>query len=182
MIKRCSTRGIPALVSVLAATWLLSACTTPAKPRSASSTASRVVVDADLADQFGSALAGTPAQVQREGRGLRIVLPAQLLFVTDTATVAPQASTALAPMLAVMAAHRGLHVKLRAHTDAIGSLAFNEEFSRQRAAATVVWLQEHGVPGEAIEAQGMGEVAPLADNTTPAGRERNRRVELLLGR
>jgi outer membrane protein OmpA-like peptidoglycan-associated protein len=38
------------------------------------------------------------------------------------------------------------------------------------------------VSGEAIEAQGMGEVAPLADNTTSAGRERNRRVELLLGR
>ena len=181
MSKRCSAHGLPALVSVLVATWLLAACATPAKPRSASPIVPTVVVDADLATRFGTALAGTPADVQRAGRGLRIVLPAQLLFVTDTATVAPQASTALAPMLAVMTAHRGLQVTVRAHTDAIGSVAFNEEFSRQRAAAMRLWLMEHGVPGEAIEAEGAGERAPLADNTTPVGRERNRRVELLVG-
>jgi outer membrane protein OmpA-like peptidoglycan-associated protein len=176
-----SKRRVPAVSVLSVAIWLVSACATPEKPRTAPAAAPAVVVDADLASQFGVALAGTAAELRREGRRLRVVLPARMLFVTDTATVAPQASTALAPMLAVMGAHRGLHVKIHAHTDSIGSKAFNDEFSRQRAEAARQWLMEHGVPGDGVEAHGAGEGATVADNTTPAGRERNRRVELLLG-
>jgi outer membrane protein OmpA-like peptidoglycan-associated protein len=181
MNREFSARRVPAVWVLLAATWLVSACATPAKPRPAPAGSPGTVVDADLASQFGAALAGTAAELRREGRRLRVVLPAQMLFLTDTATVAPQASAALAPMLAVMAAHSGLHVKIHAHTDSLGTQAFNDEFSRQRAEAARRWLMEHGVPGEGIEAHGAGEATPVADNVTPAGRERNRRVELLLG-
>ena len=181
MITECYGRRFAGLLASIAATWLLAACAAPAKPRSAPGAVPATVINLDLATQFGVALAGTPAEVLREGRRVRIVLPAQLVFQTDTASVLPQASASLAPMLAVMAAHRSLHVNLRAHTDSIGSLAFNEEFSRQRAAALRLWLMEKAVPEQAIEAHGLGETVPVADNSTPAGRERNRRVELLLG-
>ena len=180
MTHRYSLRRVALLLALPAAAFLLAACTAPAKSRPAATPAPATVVNADLASQFGVALAGTAAELQREGRRLFIVLPAQLLFATDTATVAPQASASLAPMLALLAKQHGLRVTLRAHTDSIGSQAFNEEFARQRAAAARLWLMEHGVPEATIAAHGVGENSPVADNATPAGRERNRRVELIL--
>ncbi len=158
----------------------LAACSTSSRPRS-SIPAQTTVATRDLAAEFSAALSGTPAEVVRDGGHLRIVLPAQMLFVTDAATVAPTAAVTLAPLLQRLAEHRGLHVNVKAHTDSIGPQVFNEEFSRQRAAALRLWLIEHGVPDAVIEVHGLGEVAPLADNSTPAGRERNRRVELVLG-
>lgn len=177
-----SSRSRPCGTATVAliATLLLAACATSSRPRAAGP-AQSTVASTDLATEFSAALAGTPAEVMREGRHLRIVLPARMLFVTDAATVAPTAAVTLAPLLQRLAEHRGLHVNLRAHTDSIGSQAFNEEFSRQRAAALRLWLMEQGVPDAAIEAHGLGETVPLADNSTPAGRERNRRVELILG-
>ena len=70
-----------------------------------------------------------------------------------------------------------LNVEVRAHTDSQGSEDFNLELSKKRALATVRYLMLRGVPAEQLTARAFGEAKPVADNSTPEGRETNRRVE-----
>ncbi|MCA0939677.1 OmpA family protein [Yangia mangrovi] len=84
---------------------------------------------------------------------------------------------ALADYLAADPARRVLFV---GHTDATGSVAANVEISRRRARAARSYLLERGVPESQMEADGAGYLSPIASNLTDAGREENRRVEVVL--
>jgi outer membrane protein OmpA-like peptidoglycan-associated protein len=93
-------------------------------------------------------------------------------------TAAAQAS------VRALAAYIGLThesaVRVVGHTDSQGDAAKNQALSQRRAEAVRQALVAEGVPGSRIEASGRGAAAPVADNTTAAGRARNRRVEILL--
>ena len=65
------------------------------------------------------------------------------------------------------------------HTDSVGSEAYNTSLSAQRAAAVKEYLVAQGVPPERIATLGRGESDPVAENDSDAGRQRNRRVELI---
>lgn len=65
------------------------------------------------------------------------------------------------------------------HTDSVGSQDYNSSLSSQRADAVKAYLMAQGVPPERLETFGHGEGAPVADNATDDGRQRNRRVELI---
>ncbi len=64
------------------------------------------------------------------------------------------------------------------HTDSTGSDAYNQTLSENRARTVAAYLQSRGVPAARIRSQGFGETMPVADNTTEAGRMKNRRVEI----
>ncbi len=69
-------------------------------------------------------------------------------------------------------------VRVEAHTDSIGSEAYNLSLSDRRASSVYMFLTENGVPASMLESKGFGEAEPVASNETEAGRKKNRRVEL----
>lgn len=73
-----------------------------------------------------------------------------------------------------------LKVEVEGHTDNIGGDNYNQMLSEQRAASVRSFLIEHGIEADAITSRGYGETRPKAGNETAAGRQQNRRVELVV--
>jgi outer membrane protein OmpA-like peptidoglycan-associated protein len=71
-------------------------------------------------------------------------------------------------------------IQVQAFTNSRGSTAHNQQLSQQRAEAVQQALIERGVPASRISAEGRGEMQPIASNDTAAGREKNRRVEVVV--
>ena len=144
-------------------------------------------------DSAHAAAAGTAAlpggmEFREEGRGLRITLDADVLFDFDKAELRRDAGPRLQRLMEeVQARVPRPAFRVEGHTDWIGSDAYNLRLSARRAEAVRNWLvQAGGVPRPAISTVGYGESRPVAPNSTPdgrddpEGRQRNRRVELLV--
>ena len=71
-------------------------------------------------------------------------------------------------------------IKLEGHTDNVGNDTYNLALSRRRAAAVVNFLENKGVDGRQLESRGFGESRPIESNSSPGGRQLNRRVEINL--
>ena len=116
----------------------------------------------------------------------RFDLSADVLFDFGSATLRPGAYGALEDILgSIRAAYPYPLIRVEGHTDSIGADAANDLLSERRADAVRVWLMAHGIPPRAITIDGIGKRRPLEPNTlpngadNPAGRARNRRVELI---
>ncbi|GIG40778.1 OmpA family protein [Cellulomonas phragmiteti] len=114
--------------------------------------------------------------------GTRLVLDAAVLFDFDSAQVRPDAAATLDAVAQVLADVPTARVE--GHTDAIASDAYNQDLSERRAAAVAAALTQRGMRG-ALEPVGFGETRPVAPNTRdgaddPAGRQLNRRVEIVV--
>ena len=104
-----------------------------------------------------------------------------LVFASGKAALTEGDYASLAALAAWLKAHPDLRVTLVGHTDATGTLAGNVALSRQRAAAVRDWLIQHfGTDAAQLDAQGAGYLAPRASNQTAEGRQKNRRVEVML--
>jgi len=77
-------------------------------------------------------------------------------------------------------AHPGLNLEVEGHTDSIGSEEFNQRLSEQRAATVREYLVGQGLASESVTATGFGKTMPVATNDTASGRQKNRRVELVV--
>jgi outer membrane protein OmpA-like peptidoglycan-associated protein len=119
-------------------------------------------------------------------RGVVVNLP-DVLFEFGRATLTPEArdkTRDIAHILNTQARDR--YVSVEGHTDALGSEAFNQSLSERRAESVALALQDEGVSPQRITTRGFGERYPIAPNTNPdgadnpAGRERNRRVEVVI--
>jgi outer membrane protein OmpA-like peptidoglycan-associated protein len=86
----------------------------------------------------------------------------------------------LAKVAEVLTRYQDNEVTIVGHTDSTGSETYNESLSQRRAAAVLAELKRLGVPASRLQALGQGESQPRASNATAAGREQNRRVEILL--
>jgi len=86
----------------------------------------------------------------------------------------------LVRVAAIVARHPGLYVQVDGHTDNSGGAAHDEDFSYERAVAVRDALMRSGVPANVLSARGFGSSRPLVSNSTPAGREQNRRVEITI--
>jgi outer membrane protein OmpA-like peptidoglycan-associated protein len=71
-------------------------------------------------------------------------------------------------------------MQIEGHTDSVGGDDFNQQLSERRADSVRDFLAEQGVPGTSITARGLGKTQPVASNDTAEGRQRNRRVELVV--
>jgi outer membrane protein OmpA-like peptidoglycan-associated protein len=112
-------------------------------------------------------------------RGL-IVNMSDVVFATGRATLQPGAQQKLSRVAEVLRAHPGLTLSIEGHTDSTGSDATNEVLSRMRAEAVRNYLISQGVPAGSVTAVGYGESKPAATNDTAAGRQINRRVEIVI--
>jgi outer membrane protein OmpA-like peptidoglycan-associated protein len=118
-------------------------------------------------------------QTNDSARGL-IVNMSDVLFGTGSFTLNPSARQRLAKISGVFLAHPGLTLQIEGHTDSVGRDEFNQRLSEQRAGAVRDFLGGQGVALSSITAQGFGKTEPVASNDTAGGRQRNRRVEIVV--
>ncbi|HEY4359969.1 MAG TPA: OmpA family protein [Bryobacteraceae bacterium] len=118
-------------------------------------------------------------QTRDTARGL-IVNMSDVLFDTAQYTLKPGAREKLAKVSGIILAHPGLKIEVEGHTDSIGGDDYNMKLSDNRANAVRAYLVGQGLKSESITAKGFGKTTPVADNGTAAGRQMNRRVELVV--
>ena len=93
----------------------------------------------------------------------------------------PTAREKLARLSGIVLAHPGLMLQVEGHTDSTGGDELNQTLSERRAGATRDYLIKQGLAEATITAAGFGETMPVADNSTAGGRQKNRRVEIIVG-
>jgi outer membrane protein OmpA-like peptidoglycan-associated protein len=118
-------------------------------------------------------------QTNDSARGL-IVNMSDVLFDTGSYTLKPATREKLAKISGIVLAHPGLTLQIEGHTDIIGGDDFNQRLSEQRAGSVLDFLAEQGVPASSMTARGFGKTQPVASNDTVEGRQKNRRVELIV--
>jgi outer membrane protein OmpA-like peptidoglycan-associated protein len=119
--------------------------------------------------------------VRETAQGLVLVLPDALWAGARAVELTPKALAAtIDPLAALLANNPELRVRIEAHVDARGDAVELQRLSQDRAEALAGRLVSSGVDGARIQANGMGGSNPVAANTTPAGRQRNRRIEIIL--
>lgn len=112
---------------------------------------------------------------------LKLNIPADVSFDTGRADIKPNMRPILDQFASGLSGQPNTEVRIIGHADATGSDATNDALSLQRAQATRSYLASRGVDPSRIMVAGRGEREPVADNSTDAGRARNRRVEIFLG-
>lgn len=117
--------------------------------------------------------------VMEEGRARPLVLRG-VRFETGKSALRPESYAALDEVAASLLANPTVRIEIAGHTDNTGSRALNQRLSLQRAQAVRAYLASKGVRPDRMVARGYGPDRPIAPNTTPEGREQNRRVELHL--
>ena len=145
-----------------------------ARQAAAKAESEKAELRAQLLNQLNSIL-----QTRDSARGL-IVNMSDVLFDTGSYTLKPGAREKLAKISGIVLAHPGLNLQIEGHTDSVGTDEFNQQLSERRADSVRDFLAEQGVPASSITAHGFGKTQPVASNDTAEGRQRNRRVELVV--
>jgi len=112
-------------------------------------------------------------------RGL-IVNMSDVLFDFNKYTLRPAAKEKLAKISGIILSHPGLKLEVDGYTDSIGSDSYNMKLSDERADAVRSYLTGQGIASDNVTAKGFGKENPVASNDTAAGRQQNRRVELVV--
>lgn len=117
--------------------------------------------------------------VRTTNRGVVANLP-DVLFQFGKSSLTSSARRAVSDIARVIKSAPNRRVAVEGHTDSVGSVAYNEHLSRDRARAVADSLVESGVNGRRISTHGFGESRPIASNASDEGRRRNRRVEVII--
>jgi outer membrane protein OmpA-like peptidoglycan-associated protein len=117
-------------------------------------------------------------QAKQTDRGMVMTL-SDVLFDTGKATLKPGAARDLDRLAQALKDNQSTRVKIEGYTDSVGSDSYNQELSERRARAVADALQSRGVPADRYQIEGLGKEFPVATNDTPAGRQQNRRVEIV---
>jgi outer membrane protein OmpA-like peptidoglycan-associated protein len=126
-----------------------------------------------------SSMEGKFASIRRDARGT-IVSLADILFDFDKATLRRDVEFNLVKIATILNQFPEMKVAVEGHTDAVGSDEYNLGLSKRRAQAVLEFLSGQGVKGERLSSEGYGETRPVADNDTDEGRQKNRRVDLVI--
>jgi outer membrane protein OmpA-like peptidoglycan-associated protein len=118
-------------------------------------------------------------ETRDSARGL-IVNMSDVLFDFNKASLKPGAREKLSKVAGIVLAYPGLRLDLEGHTDSIGSDEYNLSLSEKRADSVRLYLVSQGVPADTVTGRGLGKSDPVAENSTAAGRQRNRRVEMVV--
>ena len=125
-------------------------------------------------------LQGTGVQVAQEGGRVYLIMPGNVTFGTNEATIRSGFKPVLNSVAKVINEYDETMVEIIGYTDSTGTNAVNNALSLRRANAVSNYLRLQGVDGNRIVTDGMGSQNPIASNATAAGREQNRRVEITL--
>lgn len=125
-------------------------------------------------------LQGTGVSVTRIGDDLILNMPGNITFDSDRADLRANFAPVLDSVSLVLKEFDQTLIDVMGHTDSTGSEEYNMALSDRRASSVAVYLGGTGVEQQRIYTQGFGPSYPVASNDTPAGRQLNRRVELVL--
>lgn len=125
-------------------------------------------------------LAGSGVDVERRGDDIYLTMPAGLTFAVDSDAVAPQFYAVLDDVSRTLNNYPQTYVDVIGHASSDGAEDYNQRLSERRASNVAAYLINRGVMRDRMYVAGMGERQPIADNATQAGREQNRRVEIII--
>jgi len=134
----------------------------------------KAAMRARLSEQLNSIL-----QTRDSARGL-IVSMSDVLFDTGQYSLKPGAREKLAKVAGILLAYPGLNIEVGGYTDNVGGDDMNQKLSENRAGSVRDYLVQEGVTTNSVTARGFGNTLPVASNDNSAGRQQNRRVELLV--
>jgi outer membrane protein OmpA-like peptidoglycan-associated protein len=135
----------------------------------------------DRRNAMEQATKGTNVEVSRTADNqLKLNIPNDISFDTGSAAIKPQLRAVLDPFVGSLRDDAAARIAIIGHTDNTGSDAVNNPLSVERAQSVRDYLTARGIAGARIETAGRGEREPIADNSTEAGRAKNRRVEIFL--
>jgi outer membrane protein OmpA-like peptidoglycan-associated protein len=129
---------------------------------------------AQLLEQFNRIL-----ETRDTPRGL-VVNMGDVLFDFGKYDLRAEAREKLARLSGIVLGHPGLNLAVEGYTDTVGTDEINMTLSQKRAETVRSYLLEQGLADANVTAQGFGKSSPVADNSTPAGRQKNRRVEIVV--
>lgn len=118
--------------------------------------------------------------ITNTGNQLVVTLPQDVLFATDSASVSGGSQSDLLAVATSLNRYPQSTVNVIGHTDNTGDAAYNQDLSERRAQSVSSVLISGGVAPQRINAVGRGENQPVASNQTEAGRQQNRRVEIII--
>jgi outer membrane protein OmpA-like peptidoglycan-associated protein len=134
----------------------------------------KAAMRAKLSEQLNTIL-----QTRDSARGL-IVSMSDVLFDTGKYSLKPGAREKLAKVAGILLAYPSLNIEVGGYTDNVGSDSMNQTLSENRAGSVRDYLVTEGVAANSVSARGFGNTLPVATNDNSAGRQQNRRVELLV--
>lgn len=123
-------------------------------------------------------LEGTGVRVERIGDEIRLIMPGNITFATDSTRIESAFYPILDSVARVLIKFDQTVVDVEGYTDSTGSFEYNQELSEARARSVANYLSSVGVSSLRLNVRGYGERSPIADNSTVAGRALNRRVEV----
>lgn len=132
------------------------------------------------AEDLRSSLENDGIIVENTGEFLRVTMPGGLLFDSDSAAIQPSVQADLRAVARNLIEYPDSTVAVIGHTDDTGSAGYNQDLSERRAEAVAGVLVREGVAPARVRASGLGETQPVASNSTPEGRQQNRRVEVII--
>jgi len=136
--------------------------------------AEKTELRAQLLAQFNAIL-----QTRDTARGLIVNVP-DILFDTAKFSLRPVAREKLARVGGIISGHPGLRLEVEGYTDSVGGDDYNQRLSEHRGEAVRDYLTQQGMQGSSVTTRGYGKTQPVASNETAAGRQQNRRVELVI--
>ncbi len=125
-------------------------------------------------------LEGTGVHVVRRGDDIQLVMPGDVTFETNSASLNSSFFNVLDSVATVLNEYKSTLVTVAGYTDSTGSADYNQKLSEKRAMTVALYLHGRGVAQERLAAIGHGEKNPVANNSTAEGRAKNRRVEITL--
>ncbi|HSG04186.1 MAG TPA: OmpA family protein [Marinobacterium sp.] len=123
-------------------------------------------------------LEGTGVRVERVGDEIRLVMPGNITFATDSDRIAGNFYPVLDSVAKVLLKFDETAINVDGYTDSTGSFEYNQMLSERRAQSVSNYLMQVGVDRLRINSRGFGERSPIASNETDVGRAANRRVEI----
>jgi outer membrane protein OmpA-like peptidoglycan-associated protein len=130
--------------------------------------------------QLRAELEGTGVSVTRIGDNITLNMPGNVTFATNSSDLSPQFFDVLTSVGKVLKEYDKTVVEVAGHTDSDGSDSYNLSLSQRRAGAVAQYLEGQQINPQRIITVGMGESRPVADNSSAAGKQQNRRVEITM--
>ncbi|MFJ3486425.1 OmpA family protein [Pseudomonas sp. NPDC090202] len=127
-----------------------------------------------------ASMANTGVQVQREGDNIKLVMPGNITFATDSSAIASSFYAPLNNLAGSLKQYNQNVIEIVGYTDSTGSRQHNMDLSQQRAQSVATYLTSQGVDASHLSVRGAGPDQPIASNADVNGRAQNRRVEVNL--
>lgn len=118
------------------------------------------------------------AEVERVGEGIKITFDSGILFDFDSYELRAASRENIEELSEILQDYENTEIMFAGHTDSQGSEEYNQQLSEDRAKAVASYASQQGVASNRMIITGFGEEDPVADNSTEAGRQQNRRVEI----